>query len=448
MPGQTFEPRETATNLSYPTFNPAVNPNPSSMPPLWSCTALLHPFSPPPGDNPQPDTPFFQLCLADIVYIENQVMSIQVKGELFGTWWYKITPAGTSLSTDEGATWQTVDMGWTFPGTQWLSNSICVGSSYLNWMQAQMLDWWKTPVPNSNASTWFWLNTSGNNANLPFRMMFGQAPPSPTKGDPAQLAFFQMFSFTYLVDWTLSNVIEPLQWFDPAIDGFSFGNVPGYKKFIWNRNFGMTVFMTPVDEKSSPLPTRVLYTWKPDADYQVNTDRAQNTLMWYMYNAGNPLLNEEALLFGICPSTINPPPPNSGTGFLIDTDTNGEVKCTSMPFGCEPPDWTYVPGVQGTIHATISSNPELSPGQPMMLVSVLFPPTNEYPQGRFLWTWYSPLTPDGLKARPVTFMESASNIEEGGTSLALADYFDYQEYSGGWLPPSDFQIPSACNGVK
>jgi hypothetical protein len=43
-------------------------------------------------------------------------------------------------------------------------------------------------------------------------------------------------------------------------------------------------------------------------------------------------------------------------------------------------------------------------------------------------------------------MESASNISEGGTSLALADYFSYQEFAD-WLPPACFEIPAACGAT-
>jgi hypothetical protein len=58
-----------------------------------------------------------------------------------------------------------------------------------------------------------------------------------------------------------------------------------------------------------------------------------------------------------------------------------------------------------------------------------------------LWTWYSPNDDgsNGVNARPVVFMESASSISEGGTSLALADYYDYQEFADP-IPPETFLI--------
>ena len=132
----------------------------------------------------------------------------------------------------------------------------------------------------------------------------------------------------------------------------------------------------------------------------------------------------------------------------MNVDTSGLVsKCEKMPLGAEPPNWTSVPGVNGTIHANISSNKELSPNVPMMLVSVTFPPSPKYKQGRYLWTWYSPLNSTGSEARPVTFMESASTIAEGGTSLALADYYSYKTVAE-WFPATNYEVPSACDSKE
>jgi hypothetical protein len=115
------------------------------MPTAWTCTALLHPFSPPLSNNPQADNPFFQLCVATITYMEGQFLSAQIAGCTFGTWWYVVTPGGTQLSTDQGATWTNVDMGWTLP-SNWFgdqfANAACAGSSPLNWMAAQTANWW------------------------------------------------------------------------------------------------------------------------------------------------------------------------------------------------------------------------------------------------------------------------------------------------------------------
>lgn len=441
------------STLQLPKLSPCSSEVRPQLPKQWQCVALLHPFSPPPLDDPKPDTPFFQLCIARIGYIESQLMSIQIVGGSHRTWWYRIWSDHTEVSTDYGDTWKLVDMGWTLPSRNWLSDeAICVGKSYINWMEAQMLNWWKQPVKTSDgskppAATWFWFESEGKNVGLPFRLMFGNPPEVPERGDPAQLAFFQNFSFTYFSDFSATY---------PILEAFVPPKIPGFdlypndcKKVIWNDNFGMTTFMTPVNANFAPLPTRVFYKWKPDGNYQGLTDRGQSTLMHYTYNSDiDPKIQTvEALLFGIAPRNFPPPPPpNSGLGFLYtiyenSTEECEEIKVGDIVLGQQPPNWAYLG--EGIIRASIVNNAQFCPGQTVTITSVIFPPSDKYKQGRFLWTWYSVFpNSDGTHGRPVTFMESASAIGVG-TSLALADYFDYQEFTTE-IPPSCLQLPAIC----
>lgn len=111
-----------------------------------------------------------------------------------------------------------------------------------------------------------------------------------------------VFSFTYFPDFEAlaSNPLNDS--LDVSIiTSFTFGNPNNYEIFEWNPNFGMTAFMTPVNESFNPLSTRVLYLWKPDSEYQLTSDRSQSALMKYTYN----------------PNGITPPR-NSETGFLIN----------------------------------------------------------------------------------------------------------------------------------
>lgn len=416
------------------------------LPSKWQCTALLHSYSPPPSGGAKEDVPFFQLCIATIGYIEGEVLSAQLTGlDQGGTWWYKITPQETTLSTDKGATWSAVDMGWRLPTTSWLgSEATWFANGPINWMSeaaGQQYDWWKQPVSNSLATTWMWFDDNG----LPFRMMFGAPPPTPYKGDPDQLALFQNFSFTYFPSFEATDTPIIDKWSPPAIPGFQRGNPEGYKLVVWPPSFLMTTLMTPVDSASFPLPTVVFYEWKPEAQYKVATDRGQNTLMWYLYNPQSPIELQEALLFGVAPKGVTPPP-DAGKGFIINDNRDGTVTCQSLGFGEEPPWWARISAVDGEIHAVVKYNPALCPENVVAIISVLFPESNEYPQGRYLWTWYSPFAgSDGTRSRPVTFMESASDIQEGGTCLALADYFTYQEVPDG-IPAGVYDVPSACSG--
>lgn len=430
----------------YPQLEPFSGSQPL-LPTYWKCTAVLHPFSPLQSNSTPADqaSPFFEICIASISYAEGIGLNALLVGSSGRQWWYKVTPTETLLSTD-GVNFSPINIGWSIPTTNWFGNKSsdaqCAGTSYLNWMEAQKVDWWKIPVGTSTPppATWMWFN---HDTTLPVRLMFGQGPIAPTMGSTDQLALFQMFSFTYFPSFEAvsSNPLnDPLQ--TPDITGFTFGNPNNYQIFEWNTNFGMTVFMTPVNESFNPLPTRVLYEWKSDNEYQVTSDRSQSTLMKYTYNPTNSFTSQIALLTGRAPSGVTPPR-NSGTGFL--TDYEGDIAVhnigfSNFPFAQEDPGWAQIPEVEGTIQATVINNPVLSPNNTTTIISVLFPPSgSNYPDSTYLWTWYSPLNASGSSSRPVTFMQSQSGVGLG-TSLALADYFDYDEYSTP-IDPCNFAVP-------
>ena len=448
----------------YPQLEPFTGSQPT-LPQYWQCTALLHPFSPVQSNSTHIDiaSPFFEICIASICYAEGIGLNAMLVGTSGRSWWYQITPSGTTASTD-GVNFSPVDMGWTLPSTSWFGNAsadaTCAGTSYLNWMEIQKVDWWKIPVGESKPApaTWMWFDSQ---SGFPVRLMFGQGPTTPVIGDANQLALFQMFSFIYFPTFeSLTNnpLNTPLT--SPLITGLSFGNPMNLDIFEWNINFGMTAFMTPVNEAFNPLPTRILYTWKPDNEYHLSSDRSQHTLMEYTYNPGNPFTSQVALLTGAVPAGIVPPP-NSDAGFIINYVGEEITNCSgyiNFPFPQEPPTWAQIPAEQGTIQATIVDNPALSPNNTVTIISVLFPPSGQnYPDSTYLWTWYSPLNSSGSQSRPITFMQSQSGVNEG-TSLALADYFDYEEFSSPIepcnyaVPPCDFNIaankPWQLTGIK
>ncbi len=444
---------------AYPRFQPVTSPAPK-MPAAWTAVAMLHPFCPPLSTDPTPDNPFFQLCVANIACVPGEFLSAQVAGCDYGTWWYMITPRSTQLSRDGGRTWAPVDMGWSLPSDWYGAQAAkvsCAGASPLNWMSSQSYDWWKVPVPLKNsppAATWMWFNSG---TNIPMRMMFGYGPPRPTMGDPKQLALFQMYSFTYLPVFnrydSVAAVAKPTSWAAPAFDGFAVGNPNGYGNFAFNPNFGFTALMTPVNEQYNPLPTRVLYLWKPDAAYRVYSDRAQHTLMLYNFNKsqpGRPKKTDVALLTGPAPDGT-PPPTNSASGFMVTTFMDGRQACVGgnqFPFPQEPPDWISIPGVQAKIHATITNNPVVAPGHTVTVYGLRFPPAEpNYPEATYLWTWYAPEPgSDGLESRPVTFMQSQSGVGVG-TSLALADYFYIEKFEAP-IDPENFNVPKSCANAK
>jgi len=205
--------------------------------------------------------------------------------------------------------------------------------------------------------------------------------------------------------------------------------------------------MTPVNGNFNPLPTRDLYVWKPDSEYFVASDRAQNTIMKFTYNSGTTSA-QEALLFGRPPQG-GPHPPHSDEAFLATYDQNlGIIKSSCIggnqfPFPQIPPDWLSIPAAGAVLQATITNNPVLCPYQTVTIYSVLFPPAGDYTEATYLWTWYAPLPgSDGTRSRPVTFQQSNSQVNVG-TSLALADYFYYEEFTTP-IDPSNFAVPEVC----
>ncbi len=438
---------------ALPSFAP-VTSAPPRMPKAWTATVLLHPFSPPPQDQPQPDTPFFQLCTAIVDCAAGLYFSARITGCSYGQWWYFTTPSGTEVSTDGGKTWQWTGVGWTVP-SDWYgaqaSAATCAGASPLNWMSQALYEWWKLPVAvgaSAPGATWMWFDAADK---TPFRMMFGSGPPTPVHGDPTQLALFQMFSFSYFASFSpLETVPERPATFETAkIPGFSLGNPLGFKPFVWRSNIGMTVFSTPVNENYNPLPTRILYVWKPDSDYKITSDRSQSTVMHYSTNLtppdGSPQQQyEEALLTGPAPKGV-PAPPNSGEGFLYTLFTSGKSTLLSgndFPFPQEAPDWLSDEGPNPQPVATIANNSRLCPNTTITIYGVLFPPAlPNYPNSTYLWTWYAPLPgSDGAESRPVTFMQSQSGVGVG-TSLALNDYFYYGHFDTP-IDPANFAIPT------
>jgi hypothetical protein len=402
----------------YPSFKPVTTP-PPSMPAAWTATVLLHPFGPPLSTDPTPDNPFFQLCVANIVYVRGQYLSAQIAGSSYGNWWYVITSDGTQVSTDGGKTWTSIDMGWSLPadwyGAQGRS-ATCAGASPLNWMSGRTVEWWKILVPIANS------------------------PPAATWS----FTYFPVFQTHGVTD---AAVARPTAFAKPSFPGFAVGNPNGYKNFVWNSNFGMTMLVTPVNGRFNPLPTRVLYVWKRDEEYSVHSDRAQNTLMLFTYNQPNPgqVVSQEALLTGRAPSGRTPPP-NSGTGFLIDSYPSGSQSCkgrSQFPFAQQPPGWLSIPQVEGTIRATITNNAVVAPNTIVTIVSVMFPPAPpNYPEATYLWAWYAPQDGIGVQSRPITFMQSQSGVS-AGTSLALTDYFYYRNFQAP-IGPSNFDIPASC----
>src|SRR5215212_7590986 len=117
--------------VAYPTLQP-VTSAPPVLPQGWECLAVLHPFSPLQSNSTPTDeaSPFFELCVASIVFQANEFLSAQITGISGRMWWYVVAPDGTTFLSTSGDPntppsnpGNQVDVGWSLPGTNWLGNN-------------------------------------------------------------------------------------------------------------------------------------------------------------------------------------------------------------------------------------------------------------------------------------------------------------------------------------
>lgn len=416
-----------------------INRNPDHLrphlPEEWSATALLHPFSPPQSGTLDTDSLFTQLVVAKLSYsFKQKLFYINVQGCKKGTrWQYIIDNGDTYIWMDEK--WTIVDMGWDFPDTDWLGQRAeHVGSSPLNWMKEDKdMAWWKQP--HDRSANWFWFDKKG----YPFRIMFGVPPPSTSKGDRTKLAFFQMFSFTYIVNFDNVFMANEERFYSlmPEIVGLKCGNPDSFKLFNWTSHFSMSAMMIPVDFKTNPLPTYVYYRWDYGSWSGKRNGRMQTTTMYFTYNTNLEQSVQTAALFGGWSNT-----PYRSDGYILDKNTKtwtnrcNRLVVDGIVIGQEPPWWPMLGSAQ--IMAVIRKparapadwvSPLTGTNRTVAILGVLFPPhLPQYPDSTYLWTWYdyTEFSEGQGPARPITFMQSASTIGKG-TSLALADYFQFHQ---------------------
>jgi len=444
-------------SIAVPALATTIKSNPQPLPEEWFATAVLQPFSPPQGTTTKEemDTPFFQLSLARVAYSSvKNLFVVKVTGCDDGRrWWYKMRGNETYKSKD-GESWKPVNTGWSFPSRTWTQGATLVGESSLNWMSDRQMSWWKKPFKKT--SVWFWLFRE---SGIPFRMMFAAPPPSSIRGRPDNLAFFQMFSFSYLVDFkTYEFADEPsiMETLNNAKDmPIQCGNPYDYELFEWNSHFSMSAFMVPVDFNSNPLPTRVFYRWDKSGQYKGRIfDRAQTTEMHYNYNKDHPTFIDTAALFGPWDSDSKPAVANRGFD-LNENRFSWNTTCTEfvvekMTLGQQPPSWPKLGHAQikGIIRKPEDApanwvSPLTGSNRTVALIQCLFPPQlPNYPNSTSLWTWYdyTDVVSFGQRdvARPIVFMQSAPSIGVG-TSLSLADYFDYNALDQGVYYRTEYQ---------
>ena len=421
-----------------------------TLPDEWTAVAILHPFSQPQcsanytdGELSNPLFPFvFDFTTASLKGSNSAIeMYLRHCDNDSDELWLEQNESGTFYKNCSSCDLTPIDLNWTMPDSDWLKGKDpeYSGSAPLNWMDMdKIMDWWK--VKDGPNSIWYWYERNETTKkSKPFRLMFSLQPNTCVHGSSEKLPLFQMFSFTYLVfdeDFDYKPLNKENQETKLQKYGFKCNNDENWPLFEWPSKITFSSMDIPIDAPSNPVPTKVTYHW---SDLETSPfDRIQVTRLDYnQYNKNNKIFYEEAIMFGPNCLLDNPFP---GNGYIVDDlQLDWTSNCTTIDLGQQPPNWPQQG--QGKIHAVIK-NPEnmganwISPftgsNNSVALISVLFPPHKpNYPDNTYLWTWYdysqyNKTEAKFTKARPITFMQSTPKLG-AGTSLALADYFDYFE---------------------
>ncbi|XP_066919582.1 uncharacterized protein [Clytia hemisphaerica] len=436
--------------VTEPKLNVSEKPLGKLLPKQWTAQIILQPFSKVQNDTKQPENPFFQLSKGTASYdSDKELFMVYVKGCSYGQWWYKIEGEKTFVS-DDGKSWQQKEMGWKLPSRNWTDpGSTYIGSSPMNWMSKDIyVEWWKKKY--QIASNWVWLNRK--NGGAPYRLMFSVPPPKTDQGDPENLAFFQMYSFTYLFNFE-EGFTDLSSSFKPVVDdtGFVCGNPYNYELFNWTNHFSATALMTPVDFHHNPFPTIVNYHWDEAETYTGRIfDRSQTTTFFNNYNWYDNAGTVRCNLFGRWPKDQL-----FSKGYLLNTSEStwvtscSEISVDGVDIGQQPPWWPMLGDgqIMGVIKKPDDAakdwvSPITGTNRTVAIIRELFPPSLPlYPDSTNLWTWYdyTDFAPKTGPARPIVFMQSASSIGVG-TSLALADYFDFVQLDNKVRARTNYQL--------
>lgn len=176
----------------------------------------------------------------------------------------------------------------------------------------------------------------------------------------------------------------------------------------WPETAGMTLFLTPLDFRTNPLPTEVQYNWKL---------RSQRTRMFWP--ADSPIANEDALM-------------RARYGYNITRKRNGEVQCLAALPGTPRPGW--MAEAPCTCEAVING---VTPLTPYGGVQILRCPATK---PRLFWTWHT------LEGRPMVLLVTPSIRNEPTALITLADYYTWSP--GYASDESAFERPQQCPNLE
>ena len=400
--------------LALPRFEPCQQQTRPMLPAKWRGVFLMAPFTP------------TQLVISEIVYDEAlAAMQVRLFGVrsgaanvlVLGDKLFSLSERGADTQCEEldGGEWSPLPRDLVAAGAR------CVGSSPI---AETPVEWWKTPSQPAPLADWVWFKSSDRS---PFRLLF-QKP-----GD--HLSVLSSFAVSYQVSFeplTQSNLaalasacaqgagrrqhrgvhdaLRTMESTPSRADAEIKRLFPqlqwrcGSSRPHWPQALGMTMFLTPLDIGTDPVPAEVLYNWQL---------RSQRTRIFW--GANSPTLDEDALML-------------AQHGYSVSRQRSGEVRCIPALPGTPRPNW--LAEAPCTCEGLIGAGSPLTPyGAAEILHCSATPP-------RLFWTWHT------LAGRPMMFMVTPSRGDEPTALITLADYY-------AWVPgyPSDeglFARPAQC----
>jgi hypothetical protein len=400
--------------LALPRMEPCQRGPHPVLPAKWRGVFLMTPFTP------------SQLKISEIVYDE-AVPAMQVK--LFG-----VRSGAANLLvlkdkifslSEESPIAQCDELEqreWTpLPRDLLAPRAQCVGVSPIS---ETPVEWWKTPSEPAPLADWMWFKSSERS---PFRLLFQK--PSDRLSVLSAFAVSHQVHFEPLKETDLAlraaacaeggrgrrqggihDVLNALESAPSRADAEIKRLFPELQMNCsstrphWPEALGMTMFLTPLDFSTNPVPAEVLYNWKL---------RAQRTRMFW--GAEQPTTDEDALML-------------AEHGYSVSRQRSGDVQCIPALPGTPRPHWLQeAPCIcEGMIEAGHALAPY---GAAEILRCPATPP-------RLFWTWHT------LAGRPMLFMVTPSRGDEPTALITLADYY-------AWVPgyPSSaslFTRPAQC----
>src|SRR5262245_1060202 len=400
--------------LALPRMEPCQRDHHPILPAKWRGVFLMTPFTP------------SQLMISEIVYDEAiPAMAVKLFGVRSGTANLLVLKDRLYLLSEEGPSARCEELEqreWVpLPRDLLAPRAQCAGVSPI---LETPVEWWKTPSEPQPLADWMWFKASDKS---PFRLLF-QKPSD-------RLSVLSAFAVSHQVHF------EPLKETDLAAraaacaeDGRSrrqsglhevleaLGGAPSradseLKRLFpelhmqcsstrphWPEALGMTMFLTPLDFGSNPVPAEVLYNWKL---------RSQRTRMFW--GAEQPTTDEDALML-------------AEHGYSVSRERSGDVQCIPALPGTPRPNW-----LQEAPCICEGMTEGGSPLAPYGAVEILRCPATP---PRLFWTWHT------RAGRPMMFMVTPSRGDEPTALITLADYY-------AWVPgyPSGaslFTRPAQC----